>query len=71
MKVNDLFFFGLQLKLSWRFCQAETETLFQKSWIRHWTVMTTFFSCFSTQAAWAGQLSILYIYIHRVIFLIL
>jgi len=28
-------FFGLQLKLSWHFCQAETEAPFQKSWIRH------------------------------------
>jgi len=34
MKVDDLF--GLQLNLSWRFCQAETETPFQKSGLRHW-----------------------------------
>ena len=40
MKVDVLFFlsFGLQLKLSWRLCQAETETPFQKSWIRHCSI---------------------------------
>ena len=37
MKVDDLFF-RLQLKLGWHFRQAETETPFQKSWIRHWKV---------------------------------
>ena len=33
---NPFFWSSIQLKLSWRFCKAETETLFQKSWIRHW-----------------------------------
>jgi len=36
---SDDLFFGLQRKLGWHFCQAETETPFQKSWIRHCSML--------------------------------
>jgi len=35
-EMTQMTFFGLQLKLGWYFCEAETPS--QNFWIGHWTI---------------------------------